>query len=68
MNRYYLGKELAHVKLRAMLRSSKERHAQLPPVIKIIIIVTSIDIIVISEDKGQINALCFEFHTHILLC
>ena len=32
MSRYYLGKELAHVKLRAMLRSSKERHTQLPPV------------------------------------
>ena len=68
MNRYYRGKELAHVKLRAMLRPASPCVKIIIMVIKIIIIVTGIVIIFVSEDMGQINALCFEFHTHILLC
>ena len=69
MNRYYLGKDLAHLKLRAMLRSSKERHTQLPPLIKFIIIIITVIIIIIivgiiiviliMEDIGKsVKSLC----------
>ena len=71
MNRYNLGIELAHLKLRAMLRSSKERHTQLPPLIKIIIIsitvikiiiivnIIIVSIVLIMEDIGKsVTSLC----------